>query len=41
VLSTVLTLFLIPLTYSFVARYTKTSNRIDREIEALEHDLMN
>ena len=41
VLATVLTLFLIPLTYSFLARYTTTSNRIDREIEALEHDLMN
>jgi multidrug efflux pump len=41
VLSTVLTLFLIPLTYSLLARYTSTSNRIDREIKALEQDLMN
>ncbi len=41
VLSTALTLFLVPLTYSFMARYTSTSNRIDREIKALEHDLMN
>jgi multidrug efflux pump len=41
VLSTVLTLFLVPLTYSFLAPYTSASNRIDREIEALEHDLMN
>lgn len=41
VVSTVLTLFLVPLTYSFLARYTSTSNRIDREIKALEHDLMN
>jgi multidrug efflux pump len=41
VLSTVLTLFLVPLTYLFLATYTSTSNRIDREIKALEHDLMN
>jgi len=41
VLSTVLTLFLVPLTYSFLAPYTSASNRIDREIKALEHDLMN
>jgi multidrug efflux pump len=41
VLSTVLTLFLVPLTYSFLAAYTSASNRIDREIEALEHDLVN
>ncbi len=41
VLSTVLTLFLVPLTYSFLAPYTSASNRIDREIEALEHDLVN
>ena len=39
--STVLTLFLVPLTYSFLAKYTSASNRIDREIKALEHDLMN
>ncbi|MBW2430748.1 MAG: efflux RND transporter permease subunit, partial [Deltaproteobacteria bacterium] len=41
VLSTVLTLVLIPLTYSLLARFTSASNRIDLEIEALEHDLMN
>ena len=41
VLSTVLTLFVVPLTYSFLARYTAASNRIDREIKALEHNLMN
>jgi len=41
VVSTVLTLFLVPLTYSFLAKYTSTSTRIDREIKALEQDLMN
>ena len=41
VLSTVLTLFLVPLTYSFLAKYTPPSNRIDREIKALEQNLMN
>jgi len=41
VLSTVLTLVLVPLAYSLLARFTTTSNRIDREIEALEHDLKN
>jgi len=40
-LSTVLTLFLVPLTYSFLAKYTSPSNRIDREIKALEQNLMN
>ena len=41
VFSTVLTLFLVPLTYSFLATYTSASNRIDHEIKALEHDLVN
>ena len=41
VASTALTLFLVPLTYSFFARYTSPSNRIDREIKALDHDLAN
>jgi multidrug efflux pump len=41
VLSTVLTLFLVPLTYSFLAKFTSPSNRIDREIKALEQNLMN
>jgi multidrug efflux pump len=41
VLSTVLTLFLVPLTYSLLARFTSTSNRIDRQIEALEQDPVN
>ena len=41
VLSTVLTFFLVPLSYSFLATYTSASNRIDREIKALVQDLMN
>ena len=41
VVSTVLTLFIVPLTYSFLARFTSASNRIDREIKALEHELLN
>jgi multidrug efflux pump len=41
VLSTVLTLFLVPLTYSLLARFTSASNQIDRQIETLEHDLKN
>jgi multidrug efflux pump len=41
VLSTVLTLFLIPLTYSFLARFTSASNRIDRKIDTLENELAN
>lgn len=41
VLSTALTLFLIPLTYSLLARFTPISNRIDHEIEALERNLKN
>ena len=41
VVSTVLTLFLVPLTYSFLAIFTSASNRIDREIEALEQELLN
>ena len=41
VLSTVLTLVLVPLAYSLLAGFTRASNRIDREIEALEHDLLN
>jgi multidrug efflux pump len=41
VLSTLLTLFLIPMAYSLLARFTKASNRIAREIEALEQGLAN
>jgi multidrug efflux pump len=41
VLATVLTLFLVPLTYSLLARFTSASNRIDRQIETLKHDLKN
>jgi multidrug efflux pump len=41
VLSTVLTLFLVPLAYSLLARFTKASNRIESEIEALEQKLAN
>jgi multidrug efflux pump len=41
VLSTVLTLFLVPLAYSLLARFTSPSNRIEREIEALERGLAN
>jgi multidrug efflux pump len=41
VLSTILTLFLVPLAYSLLARFTKASNRIEREIEALEQKLAN
>jgi multidrug efflux pump len=41
VLSTFLTLFLIPLAYSLLARFTAASNRIEREIESLEKDLVN
>ena len=41
VLSTVLTLFLIPMAYSLLARFTSPSNRIEREIEALERNLRN
>jgi multidrug efflux pump len=41
VLSTVLTLFLVPLAYSLLARFTSSSNRIEREIEALERGLAN
>jgi multidrug efflux pump len=41
VLSTILTLFLVPLAYSLLAPFTKASNRIDREIEALEKKLAN
>ncbi len=40
-LATVLTLFVVPLTYSLVARFTSPSNRIDREIEAFERELAN
>ncbi len=40
-LATVLTLFVVPLTYSLVARFTSPSNRIDREIEAYERELAN
>ena len=41
VASTMLTLFMVPLAYSLLARFTSASNRIDREIEALEHELEN
>jgi multidrug efflux pump len=41
VLSTVLTLFLVPLAYSVLARFTSATNRIERKIEALERDLVN
>ena len=40
-LATVLTLFVVPLTYALLARFTSPSNRIDRKIEALESDLAN
>jgi multidrug efflux pump len=39
VLSTLLTLFLIPLAYSLLAKFTKASNRIEREIQSLEQGL--
>jgi multidrug efflux pump len=38
-LSTVLTLFIVPLAYSLLARFTQASNRIEGEIEALERNL--
>jgi len=41
VLATALTLFLVPLAYSLLARFTSASNRIARQIEALERDLKN
>jgi multidrug efflux pump len=41
VLSTLLTLFLVPMAYALMARFTPAANRIDREIEALERDLAN
>jgi multidrug efflux pump len=41
VLSTVLTLFLVPLTYALLAGFTSASNQIDRRIEALEQELAN
>jgi multidrug efflux pump len=41
VLATVLTLFIVPLVYSLLARFTSASNRVAREIEALERDLAN
>jgi multidrug efflux pump len=41
VLSTVLTLFLVPLAYALLARFTSASNRVEREIEALERGLAN
>jgi multidrug efflux pump len=40
-LSTVLTLFVIPLAYSALARFTLSSNRIERAIEALERSPVN
>ena len=41
VLSTVLTLFLVPMVYALLARFTPAANRIDREIEVLERNLAN
>jgi multidrug efflux pump len=41
VLATVLTLFVVPLTYTLLASFTSPSKRIDRKIEALERDLVN
>jgi multidrug efflux pump len=41
VLSTALTLFLVPVAYSLLARFTSSANRVEREIEALERDLAN
>ncbi len=41
VVSTVLILFLVPLACSFLAGFTSSSNRIDREIKALEREPMN
>ncbi|MDJ0816430.1 MAG: efflux RND transporter permease subunit, partial [Desulfobacterales bacterium] len=40
-LATVLTLFVVPLTYSLLAGFTSPSNRIDQKIEALESNLAN
>lgn len=40
-LSTVLTLFMVPLAYSLLARFTLASNRIAQEIEALERSPVN
>ena len=40
-LSTVLTLFVVPVAYSLLARFTSATNRVAREIEALERDLSN
>ncbi len=40
-LSTVLTLFLVPVAYSLLARFTSATNRVALEIEALERDLSN
>ena len=41
VLATVLTLFVVPLTYSLLAGFTSPSNRIDRKIEVLKNDMAN
>jgi multidrug efflux pump len=41
VVATVLTLFVVPLTYSRLARITAPTNRIDRKIEALEQEMAN
>jgi multidrug efflux pump len=41
VLSTVLTLFLVPVAYALLARFTPAASRVQREIEALERDLVN
>lgn len=40
-LSTALTLFLVPLTYSLLAGFTRPANRIEREFKALERELVN
>lgn len=40
-LSTVLTLFLVPVAYSLLARFTLTTNHVAHQIEALERDLSN
>ena len=40
-LATILTLFVVPMTYRLLAGFTSPANRIDREIEALESDLAN
>jgi multidrug efflux pump len=41
VLSTILTLFMVPLTYAILAKFTSASNRVEQEIETLERELKN